>query len=530
MNLQAQIPHSALAEQATLGSIFLSPQESIAECVEKITPAHFYVPANQTIYQRLVDLWDGGGAVDLITFTQDLRDRDLLERVGGASYVTELTCIVPTAANIGYYLDIMREKFARREIILRCTDMARRAYDEDSDAAELLDRVQAEITALSIRHGEKTRAQHISALITDLEARIKHAFANRGDAAAAAGGLASGFYDLDRMTGGLKPQDLIVVGARTSHGKTSFLLNVAMHAAVNEGKAVAIFSMEMSAPAVADRLGASLAGFTLQRIRDGFFDRLDFKDIGRKLEPLKNSKIWVDDSPALWTSDFKARARRMVAGYGVQLVVVDYLQKMVSPSERAKRNRAIEVTEIAQCLKNVAKELSIPVLCAAQLNRQPGERKFGFPKLSDLRESGDIENEADICLLLWRPERECEGASDYANLAKKLGIFIGDTKEAKEKGAKIVVKDESERDQVLRQYARLIVAKQRNGPVNEIPVIFDGDRTTFHNVTPKEYSNRQDERQPGGGRGPSATDLLVAAKEIFPNAKVVSNNGEEKRK
>ena len=179
---------------------------------------------------------------------------------------------------------------------------------------------------------------------------------------------------------------------------------------------------------------------------------------------------------------------------------------------------------------NVAKELSIPVLCAAQLNRQPGERKFGFPKLSDLRESGDIENEADICLLLWRPERECEGASDYANLAKKLGIFIGDTKEAKEKGAKIVVKDESERDQVLRQYARLIVAKQRNGPVNEIPVIFDGDRTTFHNVTPKEYSNRQDERQPGGGRGPSATDLLVAAKEIFPNAKVVSNNGEEKRK
>jgi replicative DNA helicase len=474
-------PHSVEAEQGVLGSMLCAPREAIAECVEKLTPYHFYVPAHGVIYRAMVEVWEAGKAIDLITFTQVLRDKNLLESVGGAAFVTSLFTFVPTAANVGYYIGIVGDKFILREIIAKCTELVRSAYGQEQEEVNLmLDRAQAEITALSIRTSQKDNAKHIRDLMDELMGRIEHAYYHRGHAADAAGGLATGFPDLDRMTGGLKPQDLAVIGARTSHGKTSLAINIAEHVATQLGQAVAVFSMEMSAGSIANRLGASAAGFSIQRVRDGMFSRLDFGEVAKKFAPLMGSSLWVDDSPALWTSDFKARARRMVARFGVKLIVVDYLQKMVSPTERAKRNRALEVSEIAQCLKNTAKELNIAILCAAQLNRQPGERKFGYPKLSDLRESGDIENEADLCLLLWRPERECEGKEDYKSLAKKL---------------KIETEDDNERKQILKQYARLIVAKQRDGAVGEIPLRFESDRTKFYSVTKQEYSNKEDERQ-----------------------------------
>jgi replicative DNA helicase len=510
-------PHSVEGEQGVLGSMLVSPRAAIAECVEKLTPDHFYVPAHGTIYRAMVELWEAGKAIDLITFTQVLRDKNLLEAVGGAAFVTSLFTFVPTAANVEYYIEIVREKFILREIIAKCTELVRCAYEEQDEVSLLLDRAQADLTALSIRNGQRENAKHIRELMVDLMERIEHAYFHRGHAAEAAGGLATGFTDLDRMTGGLKPQELIVIGARTSHGKTSLAINIVEHVATQLGKAVAVFSMEMSAASIANRLGASAAGFSIQRVRDGMFSRLDFGEVAKKFAPLMASSLWIDDSPAIWTSDFKARARRMVARFGVNLIVVDYLQKMVSPTERAKRNRAIEVSEIAQCLKNTAKELNIPIICAAQLNRQPGERKFGYPKLSDLRESGDIENEADLCLLLWRPERECEGSGDYEALAKKL---------------KIKAEDDNERKQMLKAYARLIVAKQRDGAVGEIPLRFESDRTKFHSVTKKEYSNREDERQQTRFSNhlderqekDAEAAFLASVKENFPNAMVMETN------
>jgi replicative DNA helicase len=474
--LDREFPHSVEAEMGVLGSIFCSPADAIAECVERLTPGHFFIPAHREIYDTMVDLWDSNRGIDLITFTQALRDRKLLEGVGGPAYVTVLQGFVPTAANLGYYIDILRDKFWLREIISKCTGLVRLAYEEQNgaDIAAVLDRAQAELTELSRRRGDR-HAVHISELVDDLMERIDYAFQHKRHPADAAGGLATGFFGLDMMTGGLKPQELIIVGARTSSGKTSFLLNVASAVAL-AGHPVVIFSMEMSARSITNRFGAAIAGISIQRVKDGKVQQEDLARIADRLSPLmvKPPKgIWIDDSTALHTTDLKARARRMVAQHKVELIIVDYLQKMVSPSPRAKNNRAIEVTEIAQCLKNIAKELNVPVLAAAQLNRQPGERKkeFEHPKLTDLRESGDIENEADLCLLLWRPWTVCNDRGDREALAKKLNV----------KAERV-----PERDAQLEAYAKLIVAKQRDGAVGDIPLRFDGSRTRFHNVKEEE--------------------------------------------
>jgi replicative DNA helicase len=315
----------------------------------------------------------------------------------------------------------------------------------------------------------------------DLMERIDHAFAHRASPAEAAGGIATGFFGLDLMTGGLKPQELWIVGARTSTGKTSFLLNVACTAAL-KGNIVAIFSMEMSARSIANRIGAAIAGISVQRVKDGRLERVDLEHVTEKLAPFmkKNAGIWVDDSSALELADFKARARRMATAYKVNLIVVDYLQLMVSAGPHAKNLRALEVTEIAQCLKNIAKELNIPVMAAAQLNRNPKDRKFGFPKLTDLRESGDIENSADLCLLLWRPWAEIDrkDPDERAALAKKLNIKNAD--------------NVTQRDQMSEAYARLIIAKQRDGPPGDIPLRFDGDRTRFHSVKETAEPDEED--------------------------------------
>src|SRR6266850_2814281 len=434
-------PHSVEAEQGVLGSMLISPRETIAECVEKINEEYFYVPAHQTIYTVLVDLWNTGQAIDLITFTQVLRDRNLLESLGGAAFVTSLFTFVPTAANVGYYLEIVRDKYILREIISAATESVRRAYEEQDEVNNLLDEVEQRIFTVG---EDRFKGQMLSMkdqVMSTLES-IEKLFENKG----AITGVSTGFRDLDKLTSGLHSSEMIVIAARPSMGKTALAMNIAEHAALEAKLPVAIFSLEMSAQQLVQRMLCSRARVNLAKTRDGFLAEADFPKLTHAAAKLAEAKIFIDDSAGLTILELRAKARRLKAQQNVQLIIVDYLQLLRSTSRRAQDNRQLEISEISAGLKGLAKELKIPIIVVAQLNRQPEQRLGGKPRLSDLRESGSIEQDADLVALLVRPEFYEE---DEETRVEKAGE------------------------------AELIIAKQRNGPVGEIPLTFLKEFTRF---------------------------------------------------
>src|SRR5437870_4761043 len=434
-------PHSVDAEQGVLGSMLISPRETIAECVEKINEEYFYIPAHRTIYNVLVDLWNTGQAIDLITFTQVLRDRHLLETVGGAAFVTSLFTFVPTAANVQYYLDIVRDKYILREIITAATESVRRAYEEQDEVNNLLDEVEQRIFAVGEDRFKGEMLSMKEQVMSTLES-IEKLFENKG----AITGVSTGFRDLDKLTSGLHSSEMIVIAARPSMGKTALAMNIAEHAAIEVKLPVAIFSLEMSAQQLVQRMLCSRARVNLAKTRDGFLGEADFPKLTHAASKLAEAKIFIDDSAGLTILELRAKARRLKAQQNVQLIIVDYLQLLRSTSRRAQDNRQLEISEISAGLKGLAKELKIPIIVVAQLNRQPEQRSGGKPRLSDLRESGSIEQDADLVALLVRPE------------------FYEEDEEARvEKAGE----------------AELIIAKQRNGPVGEIPLTFLKEFTRF---------------------------------------------------
>src|SRR6266542_1887794 len=434
-------PHSVEAEQGVLGSMLISPRETISECVEKINEEYFYIPAHQTIYNVLVDLWNAGQAIDLITFTQVLRDRNLLDAVGGAAFVTTLFTFVPTAANVQYYLDIVRDKHILREIIAVATESVRRAYEEQDEVNNVLDEVEQRIFAVG---EDRFKGQMLSMkeqVMSTLES-IEKLVENKG----AITGVSTGFRDLDRLTSGLHSSEMIVIAARPSMGKTALAMNIAEHAAIQLKLPVAIFSLEMSAQQLVQRMLCSRARVNLSKTRDGFLAEADFPKLTNAASKLAEAKIFIDDSASLSILELRAKARRLKAQQDVQLIIVDYLQLLRSTSRRAQDNRQLEISEISAGLKGLAKELKIPIIVVAQLNRQPEQRSGGKPRLSDLRESGSIEQDADLVGLLVRPE-----------------IYEEDEEARAEKAGE----------------AEFIIAKQRNGPVGEIPLTFLKEFTRF---------------------------------------------------
>jgi replicative DNA helicase len=434
-------PHSVEAEQGVLGSMLISPRETIAECVEKINDEYFYVPAHQTIYSVLVDLWNAGQAIDLITFTQVLRDRNLLDSVGGAAFVTNLFTFVPTAANVQYYLDIVRDKYILRQIISAATESVRRAYEEQDEVDSLLDEVEQKIFDVG---EDRFKGQVLSMKDHAMQAieTIEKLYERKGSIT----GISTGFVEFDRMTSGLHPAEMIVIAARPSMGKTALAMNIAEYVAINEKLPVGVFSLEMSSQQLVQRLLCSRARVNLQRVRDGFLGERDFPSLTAAASKLAEAKIFIDDSASLTILELRAKARRLKAQQDVQLVIVDYLQLLRSTSRRAQDNRQLEISEISAGLKALAKELKIPVIVVAQLNRQPEQRSGGKPRLSDLRESGSIEQDADLVALLVRPE-----------------LYEEDEEARVEKAGE----------------AELIIAKQRNGPVGEIPLTFLKEFTRF---------------------------------------------------
>src|SRR2546423_9960993 len=285
-------PHSVDAEQGVLGSMLISPRETIAECVEKINEEYFYVPAHRTIYNVLVDLWNTSQAIDLITFTQVLRDRHLLDGVGAAAFVTSLFTFVPTAANVGYYLDIVRDKYILREIIPLATVSVRRAYEEQDEVNNLLDEVEQKIFAVG---EDRFKGQMLSMKDQVMEAieSIEKLYERKGGIT----GISSGFAEFDRMTSGLHPSEMIVIAARQSMGKTALAMNIAEHAAINERLSVGVFSLEMSSQQLVQRLLCSRARVNLQKVRDGFLGERDFPSLTAAASKLAEAKIFIDDSP-----------------------------------------------------------------------------------------------------------------------------------------------------------------------------------------------------------------------------------------
>jgi replicative DNA helicase len=451
-DIHRSLPHSVEAEQGVLGSMLLSPREAIGICVEKnITDQFFYIPAHQTVYVALVELWNAGQGIDLITFTQTLRDRNLLDSVGGAPFITSLFTFVPTAANIGYYLEIVRDKHILREIIGACTEGARRSYEEQDEVDNLLDEVEQRIFAVG---EDRFKGQTFTMKDQVMEAieAIEKLYENRG----AINGLSTGFSEFDRMTSGLHGAEMIVIAARPSMGKTAFVMNIAEHVAVQEKKPVAVFSLEMSSQQLVQRMLCSRARVNLQKVRDGFLAERDFPSLTAAASKLAEAKFFIDDSAGLSILELRAKARRLKSQHDVQLIVIDYLQLLRSNTRRGQENRQIEISEISAGIKGLAKELKIPIIVAAQLNRNPENRtgdSKGRPRLSDLRESGSIEQDADLVGLLVREE------------------YYADTEEEKQ---------ESEGK------ADLIIAKQRNGPTGDVPLTFRKEFTRFEDRAREE--------------------------------------------
>ncbi|MEY2519131.1 MAG: replicative helicase [Verrucomicrobiota bacterium] len=421
--------------------MLISPKEVIPECVERINETYFFAPTHTTIYQALVEMWNDQKAIDLITFTQYLRDRNLLEQIGGAAFVTHLFTFVPSSANIRYYLEIVREKYVLRQIIVVCTVSTQRAYDEQDQVDPLLDEVEHEIFSISQTRFKDHQLSMKDQVMEAIEA-IEQLYERRGGIT----GISTGFAELDRMTNGLHESEMIVIAARPSMGKTALAMNIAEHVAINEKLPVAVFSLEMSSQQLVQRLLCSRARVNLQKVRDGFLAERDFPSLTAAASKLAEAQIFIDDTASLSILELRAKARRLKAQKDIKLIVVDYLQLLRSTTRRAQDNRQLEISEISAGLKGLAKELKVPVLVLAQLNRQPEARTGGKPRLSDLRESGSIEQDADLVGLLVRPE-----------------IYEEDEDARAEKAGE----------------AELIIAKQRNGPVGEIALTFLKEFTRF---------------------------------------------------
>lgn len=440
------LPQNVEAERGLLGSILLSPREVLNDCAEQITEEAFYSPAHGTIFRVLVEMWSANQQIDVITLTNRLRDLNVLDAVGGPGAVTELFGFVPTAANAPHYLDIVLEKSLLRRMITACTSSAARCYEEQGDVPQLLDDVEREIFTIGETRFRKTAPDMRDEVFAALE-NIEKMYQQRGRIS----GLATGFTIFDQMTDGLHPGEMIIVAARPSMGKTALAMNIVEHVALNleEPKPVGVFSLEMSTQQLVQRMLCSRARVNMKKIRSGMLARAEHGKLNDAAAALSESSIFIDDTASLTILELRAKARRMRDRHRIELIAIDYLQLCRSTSRRGQDNRQIEIAEISSGIKALAKELEIPIIVLAQLNRQPEQRGGGKPRMSDLRESGSLEQDADVVALLVRPEVYEEDEDARSELAGK---------------------------------AELLIAKQRNGPIGEIPLTFIKEYTRFENA------------------------------------------------
>lgn len=440
-------PHSPEAEQGVLGCVLLSPNDCLGQCIEKLKAGTevFYDLRHQTIYSALVEMYDHREAIDIITLQQRLKDKQLLEEIGGIPYLNSLQDAVPSAANLSYYLEIALEKFLLRKMIQTCTDVVARVYTHEGEVDALLDEVERDVLRISESRvtGEST---NIKKLVHDAIGTVENYFNRQG----VLGGIATGFADLDRMTDGLHAGEMIVIAARPSMGKTSLAMNIAEHVVLQDKLPVGVFSLEMTAESLVLRMLCSNARVNLRNIREGFMSESDFPKLTSAAGKMSNAPLFIDDSPGLSILQLRARARRLAQQYGVKLFVVDYLQLLHSTARRSQENRQQEIADISSGIKALAKELKVPVIVLSQLNRELERDKSRKPRLSDLRESGAIEQDADVVGLLYKPSAD----DDEAGGAEEPdGVPVN-----------------------------LLIAKQRNGPTGDVNLTFLKPYTRFESA------------------------------------------------
>jgi replicative DNA helicase len=440
-------PHSPEAEQGVLGCVLLSPNDCMGESIERFKHGMevFYDLRHQTIFGTLVEMYDSREAIDVITLQQRLKNKQLLEEVGGIAYLAALPDTVPSSANLSYYLDIVLEKYLLRKMIHTCTDVVGRVYDYEGEVDALLDEVERDILRIS-----ESRVQSQTITIKDL---VKKAITTIEDFHQRQGvltGVGTGFSDFDKMTSGLHGGEMVVIAARPSMGKTSLAMNIAEYVAIEQRLPVGVFSLEMTSESLVLRMLCSRSRVNLRNVREGFLAERDFPKLTGSAGKLANAPLFIDDSSALSILQLRAKARRMSQQYGIKLFVIDYLQLLHSTARRAE-NRQQEIADISSGVKSLAKELNVPIIVLSQLNRELEREKNRKPRLSDLRESGAIEQDADVVGLLYKPS---SGDDDESGSA-------------------------AEEDAVP---VNLLIAKQRNGPTGDVNLTFLKSYTRFESA------------------------------------------------
>lgn len=431
------LPHNDNAEKSVLGSILID-KDAIVGVSETLKPSDFYSDINGIIYSACLVLYEERKPIDLLTLTEQLKKNKLLKKVD-SSYLTDLVELVPTAANVETYAQITKENATKRSLIKAGGDIAELGYSDGNEVKDVLDKAEASI--FSISQGHLTRG------FVALKETLTESF-DRIDELQKTGsglrGVKSGFIDLDNLLSGMQKTNLVILAARPGQGKTAMVLNIAQNIAVNQKLPIGIFSLEMSKEELVDRLLIAQSDVDAWKLKTGRLSEDDFSKLSQAMGELAEAPIFIDDTPGLSLIEMRSKARRLQLEYNISLLVVDYLQ-LVDPG-RKYDNRVQEVSIVSQALKNIARELNVPVLAASQLSRAVEHRGEKRPQLADLRESGAIEQDADVVMFLYRPDAEASGT----HIPTKL-----------------------------------LVAKHRNGPTGEIDLLFQGNRIKFNSVEKK---------------------------------------------
>lgn len=426
-------PQNLEAEESVLGSMLIE-QEAVLTAVELLSPEDFYKESHRIIFRRISEMADIPEAVDVVTLSDKLKAAGELDKIGGMAELARLANFVPTAANVGYYAKIVSDKSLVRRLISAATEVVATSYSSSLTVDELLDKAQEAIFQVAKKRSYKGYVPLKDVLVETLE-KLEFLASNKGETL----GLSSGLLDLDRLTTGFQPSDLIILAARPSVGKTSLALNFARNVALKNEKPVVVFSLEMSAEQVAQRILCSEAAISSQKLRTGFLNEGEWHKLSNALGRLGEVKIFIDDTPGISVMELRTKCRRLQAEHGLGMVIVDYLQLMRS-SYRLE-NRQQEISDISRSLKGLAREINVPVVALSQLSRAIEQRQKQIPQLSDLRESGAIEQDADIVMFLYEePETEQDNTID------------------------------------------LMIAKQRNGPTGSVKLYFSRDICRFEDL------------------------------------------------
>lgn len=439
-------PQNIEAEESLLSSLLID-NTTLIEILDVISPADFYKTSHQKIFSAVTDLFSRGEPVDLVTLTDRLKVKGDLEAVGGASYLSRLLETAPFAVNAPHYARIVHEKAVLRRLIEKSNRIIRECFETGKEMDEIIDFAESAIFEVA----EDKTQQAFFALGQLIDSNIDILEERQGNKALVTG-VETGFADLDSLTSGLQPSDLVILAARPSMGKTAFALNLARNAAVASNTAVAVFSLEMSKEQLSMRMLCSEAEVDSFRLRGGFLSTEDWERLTHAADVLSEAPIFIDDSPDISAMDIRTKARRLKMEQNLGMVIIDYLQLMKGRAGTERRD--LEISEISRSLKALAKELNVPVLALSQLNRKLEERNDKRPKLSDLRESGALEQDADVVIFIYRDE--------------------------------VYNKDESNPN---RGTAEIIVAKHRNGPIGDVTLTFKGASTRFENHTEDHFSH-----------------------------------------